>query len=204
MSKQLEKALEAAESARSSEARSIRSVDRTVKDLQSQVERREKLAASLEEDLNRQRDRVGDLLKSIDDLQTQVSEKELLARRTDRELREEKEKSLKLEREIEGWKGLRFERGSVRGSVSVPSSQIGSIRGRSAREGSVPLLRGASPAPSSIGALTTNGFGSLADKQPSVEPESSLLDVSGAGSSTTSVAVPTRALRRVSHTKGFL
>jgi myosin heavy chain 9/10/11/14 len=183
----LEKALEAAESARSTEARSIRTVDRTVRDLQSQIERREKLASSLEDDLNRQRDRVGDLLKSIDDLQSVVSEKELLARRTDRELREEKEKSLRLERELEGWKGLRFERSSTRaGSTRVASSQIGSIRGRSVREGSMPFRAG-SPAPSIAVPLVSN-----ADKQPSVEPE------------TETIVVPARQLRRVSNTKGFL
>jgi myosin heavy chain 9/10/11/14 len=202
--KQLEKSLEAAESARSFEARSIRSVDRTVKDLQSQIDRREKIAASLEDDLNRQRERVGDLLKSIDDLQSVVSEKELITRRTERELKEEREKALRLERELEGWKGLRFER-SVRGgsgSLRVPSSQLGSIRGR--REGSVALsvaLRGNSPAPSSIAAVPPI-TSSNADKQPSVEPEAETEEDEGKN-------IPPRALRRVSlrrvsNSKGFL
>jgi hypothetical protein len=173
--------------------------------LQSKIDRREKLAAGLENDLHRQRERVGDLLKSIDDLQSVISEKELITRRTERELKEEREKALRLEREIEGWKGLRFERSSVRagsGVLRVPSSHIGSIRGR--REGSVPLsiaLRGVSPTPSSIAALpqTTS---SNADKQPSVEPEVETEEDDGK-------SVPPRALRRVSlrrvsNSKGFL
>jgi hypothetical protein len=46
---------------------------------------------------------------------------------------------LRLERELEGWKGLRFDHGSVRAprSLRVPSSGMGSVRGR--REGSAAL-----------------------------------------------------------------
>jgi hypothetical protein len=175
--------------------------------LQGQIDRREKLVSSLEEDLNRQRDRVSDLLKNIDQLQSQVSEKEMLARRTDRELKDEREKALRLEREVEGWKGLRFDRGSVKGgtgTLRVASSQFGSIRGR--RDGSLALgsvsgsvsgfLRGVSPAPSSVALPASRPY---ADKQPSVEPELA------EGASEISVSsVVARPLRRVSNTKGFL
>ena len=51
----------------------------------------------------------------------------MAAKRAERDLREEKEKALRLERELEGWKGLRMERG-VRGS----SDWGGSVRGHRA------------------------------------------------------------------------
>lgn len=66
------------------------------------------------------RDKVDKLLRTIDELQSSESSTQLSARRAERELREEKEKSLRLERELEGWKGLRadkFATGSAMGSV---------------------------------------------------------------------------------------
>ena len=63
------------------------------------------------------RDKVDKLLKTIDELQSSESTTQLSARRAERELREEKEKTLRLERELEGWKGLRSDKGSIVGSV---------------------------------------------------------------------------------------
>ncbi|KIW04631.1 uncharacterized protein PV09_04377 [Verruconis gallopava] len=146
--KELEQALEAAESARTSEARSIRTVDRTVKDLQSQIERREKQNAMLSEDLNKAREKISNLLKTIDELQTSDSANQLSAKRAERELREAKENALRLERELEGWKALRLERGSRAGSIAhgerllVPPRGEGSVRsGGSQRENSEGMLR---------------------------------------------------------------
>jgi myosin protein heavy chain len=51
-------------------------------------------------------------LKTIDELQSSDSTNQLSARRAERELREEREKALRLERELEGWKALRMEKGS--------------------------------------------------------------------------------------------
>jgi myosin protein heavy chain len=138
---QLEKSLEAAESKRSTEARSIRNVDRTVRDLEAQIERREKQNTSIAEDLGKARDKISNLLSTIDELQTSDSTNQLAAKRAERDLREERERALRLERELEGWKGLRLERGSVRDGLNVPSlmgSERGSIRGR--REGSTGIL----------------------------------------------------------------
>jgi myosin protein heavy chain len=59
----------------------------------------------------------------------------LAARRGERELREERERALRLERELEGWKGLRFERRAGSGRGPSWGSGVGSVRGR--REGSV-------------------------------------------------------------------
>ncbi|KHO00173.1 myosin type II heavy chain [Metarhizium album ARSEF 1941] len=117
---ELESQLEDHETARSKSQRSNRNIDRTVKDLQSQVERKEKQNTQLSEDVNRMRDRVDKLLKTIDELQASESTTQLSARRAERELREEREKALRLEKELEGWKGLRSERGSA----------VGSLRGR--------------------------------------------------------------------------
>lgn len=128
---QLELQLEAQETERSKSQRSVRNVDRIVKDLQSQIERKDKQATQLTEDANRQRDKVEKLLKTIDELQASESTNQLSARRAERELREEREKSGKLERELEGWKHLRIEKGSVNGGslrYATPSLEDGSLR----------------------------------------------------------------------------
>lgn len=57
------------------------------------------------------------LLKTIDELQSSESDNQLSARRAERELREEKEKSLRLERELDGWKTLRNDKGGAYGSA---------------------------------------------------------------------------------------
>lgn len=120
ISLQLESQLEDHETERSKSQRSNRNIDRTVKDLQSQIDRKEKQNTQLSEDVNRMRDKVDKLLKTIDELQASESTTQLSARRAERELREEKEKALRLEKELEGWKGLRSEK----------SSAVGSLRGR--------------------------------------------------------------------------
>ena len=61
------------EHSRTTEARSVRNVDRTVKDLQSQIERRDKSANMLQDDLNKSRDKVERLLQTIDELQASDS-----------------------------------------------------------------------------------------------------------------------------------
>ena len=115
-----------------------------MKDFQTQLERRDKQNTLLSDDVNKARDRISNLLSTIDELQTSDSTTQLTAKRAERELREEKEKVLRLERELEGWKVLRLERGSNRGGLAPPvapgsrsGSDYGSIRGR--REGSVAL-----------------------------------------------------------------
>ncbi|KAI0147445.1 myosin-11 [Xylariaceae sp. FL1272] len=110
---ELETQLETQEATHSKSARSVRNVDRTVKDLQSQIERKDKQAVQLNDDVTRLRDRVEKLLGTIDELQASESSNQLTARRAERELREEKEKRQKLEREVEGWKALRMEKGVV-------------------------------------------------------------------------------------------
>lgn len=131
---QLEGQLESLETSRTTEARSVRNVDRTVRDLQSQIERREKSAHLLSEDLEKSRDRIKNLLSNIDELQASDSQNQLAARRAERELKEERENRLRLERELEGWKGLRAERGSVHRSATLAAL---SEDGRSRRGSSI-------------------------------------------------------------------
>lgn len=100
----METHLEEQENKHSSEQRSLRNVDRTVKDLQSQLERRDKLNAQLEEDVNKGREKIDRLLRNIEELQQSDSEAQLQIRRVERELREEREKALRLERELDGLK----------------------------------------------------------------------------------------------------
>ncbi|KAI1110698.1 P-loop containing nucleoside triphosphate hydrolase protein [Nemania sp. NC0429] len=117
---ELETQLETRESEWSKSQRSTRNVDRTVKDLQSQIERKDKQTTQLNDDVSRLRERVEKLLKTIDELQASESTNQLAARRAERELRQEKEKALRLEREMEGWKHLRMEKGGVNaGGVGV-------------------------------------------------------------------------------------
>ncbi|KAI9823538.1 MAG: hypothetical protein M1826_007694 [Phylliscum demangeonii] len=93
--------------------RSMRNVDRTVRDLHSQIDRRNQMNAQLTDDISKCRERIERLLQTVDELQASDSSHQLQARRAERELHEEKEKSSRLERELEGWKSLRKERGSV-------------------------------------------------------------------------------------------
>ena len=139
---QLEKTLEEQESERNKSQRSVRNVDRTVRDLQSQIERRDKINAQLEEEISKSRDKVDRLLQTIEELQSSDSTNQLAARRAERELREEKEHALRLERELEGWKQLRLERnGGVSRSntlaaLSEVSGEDDSREGGSGSEGS--------------------------------------------------------------------
>ena len=85
----------------------------------------------LEDDVNKARDRIERLLQDIEKLEHGGADTMIQIRRTERELREEKEKSLRLERELEGWKGLRMERrshfsetGSRKGSGAFPAADL--------------------------------------------------------------------------------
>ncbi|KAK4944952.1 class II myosin [Elasticomyces elasticus] len=133
---ELETALETLEATRTRETRSVRTVDRTVRDLHSQLSRRDKSLAQTQDDLSKSRDKIANLLAAIDELQSSDSANQLAAKRAERELREEREAKLRLERELEGWKGLRTERDGVRRSVHLA---LGSDAGRqfSSRGGSV-------------------------------------------------------------------
>lgn len=79
----------------------------------------------LSEDLNKARDKISNLLSTIDELQTSDSTNQLTAKRAERELRETRENALRLERELEGWKALRVERGSRAGSLAPGDRLLG-------------------------------------------------------------------------------
>lgn len=120
----------------------MRNVDRTVKDLQAQIERREKSAAMLQDDLNKSRDKIERLLQTIDELQSSDSTAQLASKRADRELREEREKNLRLERELERMGVVsRADRESVRRSGTLAALSDSGNRSR----------RGSSVAPSQNG-----------------------------------------------------
>lgn len=73
----------------------------------------------LTEDVGKARDKIERLLGNIEELQHSDSDAQLQARRAERELREEREKALRLERELEGWKALRVERGNHVGRIAT-------------------------------------------------------------------------------------
>lgn len=85
----------------------------------------------MNDDVNKARDKIERLLRNIDELQQGDTETQLQARRAERELREEREKALRLERELEGLKALRIERGSstLSRSPMAALSDVGSPRG---------------------------------------------------------------------------
>ncbi|KAL9005940.1 MAG: hypothetical protein Q9188_001305 [Gyalolechia gomerana] len=122
---ELEIQLEDQEKSHNASLRSVRNVDRTVRDLEAQIARRDKTTQQLNEDIGKGRDKIERLLRTIDELQAEEASSQLAARRAERDLREEKEKALRLERELEGWKGLRMEKGGI----GKGSEWGGSIRG---------------------------------------------------------------------------
>lgn len=83
----------------------------------------------MSEDLNKARDKISNLLQTIDELQSSDSTAQLSAKRAERELKEEREKNLRIERELEGWKNLRFERRSQLGVPGANGSQAGDEAG---------------------------------------------------------------------------
>ena len=93
-----------------------------------QITRRDKQAAQLSDDIAKGRDKIERLLQTIDELQAEETSSQLAAKRAERDLREEKEKALRLERELEGWKGLRMERGG-RGTVVGSRRESGNAEG---------------------------------------------------------------------------
>ena len=92
------------------------------------------MATQLTDDIAKGRDKIERLLQTVDELQAEDAKSQLSARRAERDLREEREKGLRLERELEGWKGLRMERGT--GGKGGGSEWGGSIRGNHAARGS--------------------------------------------------------------------
>jgi len=113
----------------------VRNVDRTVKDLEAQIERRDKSAQIMSEDLNKARDKISRLLQNIDELHASDSETQLATKRAERELREEREKSLRLERELDTLRAVSQERErSIRRSgtlAALSENGGGSRRGSS-------------------------------------------------------------------------
>lgn len=100
-----------------------------MKDLQSQIDRREKINVQLTEDMNKAQDKISRLLQNIDELNQGDTDTQMRVRRAERELREEKEKVLRLERELGGYKI----RGSVIGRPPMPAfSDTGSRKGSAA------------------------------------------------------------------------
>jgi myosin heavy chain 9/10/11/14 len=98
-----------------------------VRDLQQQLERKEKAQAQLQDEVQRSKDKVERLLRTVEELQSSDSSNQLSAKRAERELKEEKEKSLRLERELEGWKdmSMRMDRSHMSRHQSVMTIKSG-------------------------------------------------------------------------------
>jgi myosin protein heavy chain len=100
------------------ETREVRTNDRSVKDLYSQLSQKEKLIARLQDDASRLESKMQRLLESMEALQTSETNHRLSARRAEREARDVKERSLRHEKELEEWKN-RFESLTSRGESFV-------------------------------------------------------------------------------------
>ena len=127
---QLESHLESLSQTHTQSARTARQEDRLVRDLQSQLDRRAKSNTQLTEEIASKNAKIQRLLSTIDDLAADDSKNQLAARRAERDLREEREERARLEREVEGWKNLRVERGllgSVAARIPGSGSRVGSL-----------------------------------------------------------------------------
>ena len=100
------------------ETRQVRTNDRSVKDLYSQLSQKDKLIARLQDDASRLESKMQRLLESMEALQTSETNHRLSARRAKREARDVKERSLRHEKELEEWKN-RFESLTSRGESFV-------------------------------------------------------------------------------------
>jgi myosin protein heavy chain len=110
-----------------------------VRDLQTQIERRDKVNAQLEDEIAKGKEKLERMLKAVEELQASDSEHQLVARRAEREVREEREKCLRLERELESWKGRSWLGGGMRDNKSsalVALSEMGDDDRDGGRRGS--------------------------------------------------------------------
>lgn len=128
--------MEKQESERNQSQRSVRNIDRQIKDFNAEIERKEKRCTQLQEENQRAREKLEKLLQTIEELQSSESGHEHAARRAEREvsprnlsqhpetnsdheqqLREERTRVLQLEKEMETFKTRGFQKG-VKGSGS--------------------------------------------------------------------------------------
>ncbi|KAF5092922.1 hypothetical protein D0Z03_002636 [Geotrichum reessii] len=101
---QLEKQLEEQADRYAEESRNLRSNDRSVKDLQTQLQQREKINSKLQEEVTKNESKIRSLQETVENLQGLETTYRLSSRRAEREARDYKETSLRLEKELEEWK----------------------------------------------------------------------------------------------------
>ena len=101
---QLEKQLEDQTQRYAEESRSLRSNDRFVKDLQTQILQKEKISTRLQDEIVRNESKIRNLQETVESLQGLETTQRLATRRAEREARDLKETSLRLEKELEDWK----------------------------------------------------------------------------------------------------
>lgn len=115
------------ESSRTKENRSARTSDRQLRDLQAQLEQKDRAHSQLQNDIDSSRDRIDRLLKTVDELQASDSDHSLAARRAERELQSEKERRLKMEKELESLRDARADNENM-GTTLSPSRAWGTGR----------------------------------------------------------------------------
>ena len=101
---QLEKQLEEQAERYAEESRNLRSNDRSVKDLQTQIQQKEKITTKLQEEVTKYESKIRSLQETVENLQGLETTYRLSSRRAEREARDYKETSLRLEKELDEWK----------------------------------------------------------------------------------------------------
>lgn len=86
------------------ESRTFRSNDRSVKDLQTQLIQKDKLASKLQEELDHNESKIRTLQETVENLQALETSLRLSSRRAEREVRDLKENSVRLEKDLEDWR----------------------------------------------------------------------------------------------------
>lgn len=115
---ELERRLEEQTQRYTEESRSLRSNDRTVKDLHTQISQKEKETSKLQDEISRNESKIRALQETIESIQGLETTQRLASRRAEREVRDLKETSLRLEKELEDWKS-RFQSISKRNSRAI-------------------------------------------------------------------------------------
>lgn len=82
----------------------LKADSRSLKDLESQLESKERLISRLQEESAKGNDRIKQLIQTVDNLQAEESAHRIATRRADREARDAKERALRLEKELGDWK----------------------------------------------------------------------------------------------------
>lgn len=130
---ELEKELQTQDRAKLEESRTIRTTDRTIKELESALSQREVAKKLIEERASKSENRMQALQKDLESLRDSDSANQLRARRAERDAADQRERALRAEKELERYKSRdelnKMSRSNTMNKLSGPL--IGSVRSES-------------------------------------------------------------------------